>query len=321
MVSKIIADYMKSNKRLVVPRFGAFIRKDTDGTVVFVPFLKKDDGILRQKISEAYGLQSDEAESVIDGYVANIQATVSAGESFEIEGVGRLTTDSDGIWYLTTFPVQPMPPKPSEKTFPKESVSPEIPSVQSIPAPAPVRQPSASSASAVRNAEKAVSPQANAPVEQRPASTTARIPSEPVSSAYGQSRTSPAPMRSDKKPQQAAPVRTSGQANETYRVPPAGSGTSVQNRPSYRSGPVPPQGRRPAMRPPVQERPHQGRTAAPPVKKTKTDGFILIAILAAIAALAVIVFGMIVKHGEPDIRPLLFQTEENTTSVENDVNE
>ena len=52
MVNKIIADYLKTNKRLIVPQFGAFLHKD-DGTVAFVPFLKKDDGVLIQLIGSA----------------------------------------------------------------------------------------------------------------------------------------------------------------------------------------------------------------------------------------------------------------------------
>ena len=43
MINKIIANYLAGGKRLVIPQFGAFIHKEGDGTVVFVPFLKKDD--------------------------------------------------------------------------------------------------------------------------------------------------------------------------------------------------------------------------------------------------------------------------------------
>ena len=62
MVNKIIADYLKTNKRLVVPQFGAFLHKD-DGTVAFVPFLKKDDGVLIQLIGSAYGLNPGDAQA------------------------------------------------------------------------------------------------------------------------------------------------------------------------------------------------------------------------------------------------------------------
>ena len=43
MINKIIAEYLRTNKRLVVPHFGAFIRKENSEAIVFVPFLKKDD--------------------------------------------------------------------------------------------------------------------------------------------------------------------------------------------------------------------------------------------------------------------------------------
>ena len=41
MVNRIIADYLKAGKRLVIPQFGAFIHKDTDGGVVLSLFSQK----------------------------------------------------------------------------------------------------------------------------------------------------------------------------------------------------------------------------------------------------------------------------------------
>jgi len=49
MINKIIAEYLRTNKRLVVPHFGAFIRKENSEAIVFVPFLKKDDGVIVEK--------------------------------------------------------------------------------------------------------------------------------------------------------------------------------------------------------------------------------------------------------------------------------
>lgn len=72
MVNKIIADYLKTNKRLVVPQFGAFLHKD-DGTVAFVPFLKKDDGVLIQLIGSAYGLNPGDAQAAIEEFTAEIK--------------------------------------------------------------------------------------------------------------------------------------------------------------------------------------------------------------------------------------------------------
>lgn len=73
MINKIIAEYLRTNKRLVVPHFGAFIRKENSEAIVFVPFLKKDDGVLQQLLVSEYGMDSADAQAVIDEYIAEHQ--------------------------------------------------------------------------------------------------------------------------------------------------------------------------------------------------------------------------------------------------------
>ena len=48
----------------------------------------------------------------------------------------------------------------------------------------------------------------------------------------------------------------------------------------------------------------------------QADGFIVIAILAAVAALAAIIFGLTVTHGGPDILPLIESSSPDTTQVQ-----
>lgn len=100
MINKIIAEYLRTNKRLVVPHFGAFIRKENSEAIVFVPFLKKDDGVLQQLLVSEYGMDSADAQAVIDEYIAEIKESIAARGAYVIEGVGRLMTDSNGICYL-----------------------------------------------------------------------------------------------------------------------------------------------------------------------------------------------------------------------------
>ena len=50
--------------------------------------------------------------------------------------------------------------------------------------------------------------------------------------------------------------------------------------------------------------------------KSKADGFIVRAILAAVAALAAIIFGLTVTHGGPDILPLIESSSPDTTQVQ-----
>ena len=102
MVNKIIVDSLKAGKRIVIPQFGAFLHKDTDGGIVFVPFLKKDDGVLAGLLSSNYGLSSEEAYGVIAEYVAQVKKSVTERGCFVVEGIGQLKIDSNGVCYLET---------------------------------------------------------------------------------------------------------------------------------------------------------------------------------------------------------------------------
>ena len=104
MINKIIANYLAGGKRLVIPQFGAFIHKEGDGTVVFVPFLKKDDGVLVDLLRKEYGLDEADARGIITEYIAQIGAGVAERGSFLIEGVGNLKLDANGIYFLEYHP-------------------------------------------------------------------------------------------------------------------------------------------------------------------------------------------------------------------------
>jgi len=104
MINKIIANYLAGGKRLVIPQFGAFIHKEGDGTVVFVPFLKKDDGVLVDLLCKEYGLDEADARGIITEYIAQIGAGITERGCFFIEGVGDLKVDANGIYFLDYHP-------------------------------------------------------------------------------------------------------------------------------------------------------------------------------------------------------------------------
>lgn len=248
MINKIIAEYLRTNKRLVVPHFGAFIRKENSEAIVFVPFLKKDDGVLQQLLVSEYGMDSADAQAVIDEYIAEIKESIAARGAYVIEGVGRLMTDSNGICYLELG----------------AAASPQSP---------------------------ARKPEAQYPPDTRPSNP---VTSRSVQDAlYGNPR--PAPMQ--------APA---DRQEQTFRTP----------MPNVRPGNQPP---RPPM--PPQGRPagtgyRPSRPVGRQAPKSKADGFIVIAILAAVAALAAIIFGLTVTHGGPDILPLIESSSPDTTQVQ-----
>lgn len=298
MINKIIAEYLRTNKRLVVPHFGAFIRKENSEAIVFVPFLKKDDGVLQQLLVSEYGMDSADAQAVIDEYIAEIKESIAARGAYVIEGVGRLMTDSNGICYLELGAA----PAQAAAVRPVDTASPVGPASFPAPSAEPARhtkiQQQARPTEKTDKLGAAASPQSPArkPEAQYPPDTS---PSNPVTSRsvqdalYGNPR--PAPMQ--------APA---DRQEQTFRTP----------MPNVRPGNQPP---RPPM--PPQGRPagtgyRPSRPVGRQAPKSKADGFIVIAILAAVAALAAIIFGLTVTHGGPDILPLIESSSPDTTQVQ-----
>ena len=67
MVVETINEYLKSNRRLVIPSFGAFVTKE-DGQIIFSELLKRDDGVLRGLLV-ANGMREIEAAGKIDRFI------------------------------------------------------------------------------------------------------------------------------------------------------------------------------------------------------------------------------------------------------------
>lgn len=87
LVTNIIIEYLKHNKRIVVPKLGAFIVKRPEGRVIFSELMRGDDNTLRSLLV-AYGMNEIEANGHIDRLVFEIRHAVGSGESFTIENFG-----------------------------------------------------------------------------------------------------------------------------------------------------------------------------------------------------------------------------------------
>lgn len=88
LLTNIIISYLKHNKRLVVPRLGAFIVKQPEGKIVFSELLRNDDGVLISLLV-AYGYNELSANGLIDRLSFTIRHAMSKGESYVIPGFGE----------------------------------------------------------------------------------------------------------------------------------------------------------------------------------------------------------------------------------------
>lgn len=87
LITNIIIEYLKRNKRLVVPKLGAFIVKQPGNKIIFSELMRGEDETLRSLLV-AYGMSELEASGMIDRLVFEIRYAVGRGESYAIRDLG-----------------------------------------------------------------------------------------------------------------------------------------------------------------------------------------------------------------------------------------
>ncbi len=194
MTGEAIVLLLKKNKRVVIPDLGAFIRKDGDGRVVFVEFLRKDDGMLAGELGRLYGLSAAEARLAIDRFAAGLKARTGYDGGFVIEGLGTMRMDANGICDLDYDPEiksprtaahpihrQPAastaatPPHPAANARPATPVAAQpgqpprrdVSPAQEKAAPAPQPRPAAQQAGSAAYAPRYTAPQRQDHVQEK----------------------------------------------------------------------------------------------------------------------------------------------------------
>lgn len=103
MVVDIINEYLKSNRRLVIPSFGAFVTKE-DGQIIFSELLKKDDGVLRGLLV-ANGMREIEAAGKIDRFIFEIRHALMQSGVCPVADLGTFYRSEEGV--ITFDPTKP----------------------------------------------------------------------------------------------------------------------------------------------------------------------------------------------------------------------
>ena len=85
-VKVLIAEFLRTHKRLVVPQLGAFIVKAPGGEILFSELFKRDDGVLRGLLTAA-GASEIEAAGT-----ASSAATIATMRNASIRRAGLLPT-------------------------------------------------------------------------------------------------------------------------------------------------------------------------------------------------------------------------------------
>ncbi|MBR5850609.1 MAG: hypothetical protein IKZ12_06075 [Alistipes sp.] len=84
---RIIADYLQTNKRLVIPQLGALLVKEPTREILFSELMRRDDGVLRALLV-ADGMTELAAQGEIDRLVFEVRHAVEEGREYLLEGLG-----------------------------------------------------------------------------------------------------------------------------------------------------------------------------------------------------------------------------------------
>ena len=92
-----IIKFLKEINTLIIPNFGALTITDAaSGEILFLPYLKYDDGKLVNFIAEQKGISTDEAKELIAESILGIQKKLEIGENYPIESLGSFSKSKTG---------------------------------------------------------------------------------------------------------------------------------------------------------------------------------------------------------------------------------
>ena len=92
-----IKEALKTSKTIIIPEIGALTRiSETTGELMFMNYLKHDDGTLAQFISNKEGITEQEAKNLLAKHSREITATLNKGEIYSIFKFGSFFKNEKG---------------------------------------------------------------------------------------------------------------------------------------------------------------------------------------------------------------------------------
>ncbi len=159
-MEKYFIELLKSNKRLIIPKLGAFLKKEQGGkeVITFNQFLKFDDGLLINYVAEQEKIDKEKAKQQIQDIADKITKEINEGNQYKIKGLGSIYKDANGkIQFVEEGKETPTPESASEKketTTKPTSKSTTTDSKTSTPPPKPKQPATGSTTPKQTDAEK-----------------------------------------------------------------------------------------------------------------------------------------------------------------------
>ena len=101
-MEQYILELIRSNNRVIIPNFGAFIvAKEKGFTILFNNFLSFNDGLLVEHVMSKEDVDKLEATDRVNKFVERINKTLDTTGNYDLKDLGVFTKDSTGILRFT----------------------------------------------------------------------------------------------------------------------------------------------------------------------------------------------------------------------------
>lgn len=96
-MNKYFIQLFLEESTVIIPGFGALTMTDEKtGEIMFLPYLKFDDGKLANYISKTEGVDAQDAQNTISKFAREIQTTLDQGDTFDIYEFGSFNKNEEG---------------------------------------------------------------------------------------------------------------------------------------------------------------------------------------------------------------------------------
>lgn len=143
-MNNYLLQLLKEVKTLIIPGLGALtVTNESTGEIMFMPYLKFDDGTLAQHVSSKENMELNEAKNLIAKFVREVQAALDKGDSYDMYQFGsfkkvdgEITFEkwNDGVENVVSSTAS------EKEIIPEPIVEPEIVPEPEI-LPEPVKEP------------------------------------------------------------------------------------------------------------------------------------------------------------------------------------
>lgn len=107
-MDKYIKSLIDIRTRVNLPTFGALLRSEEDGKIMFLEHLNFDDGALAEHVAQQKGCSLEEAREEIAQYISSLRSRIDTNERIELEGVGVFVKDGSSVSFMQDTNVQPV---------------------------------------------------------------------------------------------------------------------------------------------------------------------------------------------------------------------